>query len=452
MSSRSQRNVLHLSPHAGGGVGTVLRAIIKASRKGGTFIHTLCTLEPLNTSIKKWCAANNVEYLENGWTKRNELHSRLANCDIVHIHWWNHPLLHSLFSSDSLPEMRTILWSHVNGMFVPQIFFKSLVDFPDFFVLATPYSQESSLLEKNKAEWSDKIRIIQSNAGIPSGVPGKNSKPEKFRVGYIGTVDYCKMHDDFISFWCATEITELPLIVCGGPSYRELIQEVSEKGVAHLFDIRGNVTNVPEILSDLHVFMYPLNSTHYGTGEQVLLEAMAFGAVPVVMNNGSERFVVQDGKTGIVATDKDDFVRAILFLKNNPHIRQKMAEEAREYVQDNFGIEGTVHQWHRLYNEVLKRKKRKHHLELIRFENVPKDSTTTLMLNSYGDSKETEKLLSFLNGNANYKEDLSDMPPACFSKTRGSPFHYQNALPDDPILEKICRFLTNGLLHEQIIN
>ena len=434
--------ILHLAPHTGGGVGTVLRSIIKNSNFEGGYTHSLATLEPLNDLMRTWCIENRFHYFDNCWNNKTHLYTLLENCDIVHIHWWNHPLLHAFLSARLLPEMRTILWSHVNGMFAPQIFFRPIIDFPDLFVLATPYSKEALFITTDCKKIKTHIRTIQSNAGTPPNLPGKRHKPEQLRVGYIGTVDYSKMHKDFISIWNEAAIIDSPLLVCGGPYNVEFKKEVSERGIAHLFDIRGVVNNVFELLPDLHIFMYPLNNTHYGTGEQILLEAMACGAVPVVMNNGCERILIKDGKTGIIAHNKYEFVQALQFLENNPQIREKMAAAGKDYVESQFKIQTTVQKWHRLYEETLTLKKRKHCLELLPIDKIPINSTTSLLLNSYGNSLEAHQLLSYITSDKRLEDiDLSKLPPAFFAQTRGSPFHYRKALPGDPLLNKICQAL-----------
>lgn len=450
MNKSKPVTVLHLTPHAGGGVGTVLRAFIKNSSSVSTFRHTLATLDYLNPPTKEWCQKNNIEYFENTFKEQSLLLSLLGKYDIIHIHWWNHPLLHAFLALPNLPSMRTVLWAHVNGMYVPQIFFQAIVEFPDFFVLATPYSLESPLFTCQKARLTRKPRIIQSNAGVPEGAPVQIIKSDNFTVGYVGTVDYSKMHPDFISIWSEARINEAPLIVCGGLAEDALRNEVATKGVDHLFDIRGKVDNVPEVLSALHVFMYPLVSTHYGTGEQVLLEAMAFGAVPVVMDNGCERFLVKDGETGIIASGKKDFIQALLFLKNNPEKRQQMAENGRKSVHSLYAIEQTVSQWHSLYEELLACNKRKHHLRLNSIKKLPLLSPTSLLINSYSESAEAQKLLSLLYPDSDWKhKTLADLSPACFSNTRGSPFHYQKSLPGDPSLDRICRFLQETQMNSQ---
>ncbi len=457
MKTESKTNVTHLLPHTGGGVSTVLNALLGRSSQEGAYCHRIIALEKINERSKEWCKKLNIEWMENGWNKQAGVFQVLADADIVHIHWWNHPQLHALLSKPGLPDMRTVLWSHVNGMHVPQSFFQGILDFPDKFVFATPFSRESDLIKRQSEGFlCQKLEVIQSSAGIPPEAPMKIVKPDGFRVGYVGTVDYSKMHPDFISLWADANICDAPYIVCGGPSHKQLEQEIDQRGLSSRFDIRGQVENVSEILTNLHVFAYPLNNQHYGTGEQVLIEAMAFGAVPIVMNNGCEKHLIQNNKTGMIVSGKDEFIQALYFLRDNPEARTAMACNGHAYVQREFGIERTVSEWHRLYEKVIKLPKRGHCMKVEAVGRLPLCSPVSLLLNSYGaDSPETRAILSSLNylAEGEEKSAIGDvLPAACFAETRGSPFHYRSLLPDDPVLNGICdafsQFFRLALLRE----
>jgi L-malate glycosyltransferase len=431
-------SILHLLPHTGGGVGTVLRAIVKKMTEYNV-TSSIAVMEALNSETEKWCVQHRIPFLQNGWEKKHELFHLLAANDIIHIHWWNHPLLQALMVCGDLPEMRTVLWSHVNGLFVPQIFYNALINFPDYFVISTSLSKKSPIVA-NRITHHEKIKLIQSNAGIPSKSLFPKSKPDVFQAGYIGTVDYCKMHKDLISIWRETGITESPLVICGGPSDDAFRKEVEALGVSNLFDVRGEISNVEEVFKNLHIFVYPLARNHYGTGEQVLLEAMAYGAVPVVFDNGCEKTLIEDGKTGCIVSNKEEFVKAIQFLKNNKKIRDKMALAGFDYVNENFDLKGTLQQWYAIYREVIQLPKRTHRIFLKSHGKIRNNSPASLLLNSYGDSPESELLLRLLNENERQLQgcDLTLLPPICFSRTRGSPFHYQSAFPEDADLKRIC--------------
>lgn len=442
MRTAKKINITHLLPHTGGGVGTVLKALLGKSVEDGEYCHRILALERINEQTKKWCGKLNIEWTDDGWNSQALLCQRIADADIVHIHWWNHPQLHAFLSKAGLPNMRTVLWSHVNGMHVPQSFFQGILDFPDKFVFATRFSQESDLIGRQSEGFlCEKLEVIQSSAGIPPEAPAEIVKPDGFRVGYVGTVDYGKMHPDFISFWADADIRDAPYVVCGGPSHKQLEQEIDQQGLSGRFDIRGQVDNVFEILTDLHVFAYPLNHQHYGTGEQVLIEAMAFGVVPIVLNNGCEKHLIQNSKTGMIVSGKDEFVQALYFLRDHPKIRMQMACNAHAYVLKKFGIEKTVSAWYRVYKELIKAPKRKHRMRVESVGDLPPHSPASLLLNSYdARSSETKAILSLLDclAEGGEKSDTGVLPAACFAETRGSPFHYRSLLPEDPVLSSIC--------------
>jgi hypothetical protein len=252
------------------------------------------------------------------------------------------------------------------------------------------------------------------------------------------------MHRDFISIWERAGVNDHRLLVCGGPSEVEFQKEVHQRKIDHMFDIRGPVDNVSELLSDLKVFMYPLNSAHYGTGEQVLIEAMACGSVPVVMNNGCERLLVKNGESGVIANDTEQFIQALRYLKNNPHVRQKMSAGARKHALHLIKINRPAEKWHQLYQKVYTGSKRYHRMKLLPVRDFPGLTTTSLLFfNSYGFSKEGLLLQSLIGPQADSKkEDLCNLSPACFAKTRGSPFHYRDMLPKDASIDRICSILT----------
>ena len=438
MCNTGSYDVVHLLPHVGGGVGTVVKKLVENSIKQCGFSHRFIVLESLNDDVKSWCRLHRIEYLENAFSSGDRLYEHIDLADIVHIHWWNHPLLMEFLYRNHLPHARTILWSHVNGAYVPQVFSESLFSIPDRFVVATPFSLDLESVKRQAPEFKDNIlKIIQSNAGPLDNIYRKNPVTPP-RVGYIGTVDYSKMHSDFIDIWLEVNTDISPLLVCGGPSEEILREEVNRRGCAHRFDIRGHVENVPELLAELDVLFYPLNETHYGTGEQILVEAMSAGVVPVVLANSCEAFIVSNKETGFVAQNVNEFILYVDTLCADAELRREMGGIAKKVACSRFSIEQTVSQWHDLYCDVLNLPKRRWGGTLPALDGVPVGSVAHLFLSSYGDSCDAA-----LFGDA-FREtcsDLSRLPEACYSETRGSAHHYSNMLPDDGSLAIICKAL-----------
>lgn len=427
--------VVHLLPHIGGGVGTVVKKLLEHSLKKSKFTHQLISLESLSKEAKAWCAEQGVAYIECALSSEDVFYQGISTADILHIHWWNHPLLMALLFRHNLPHARTILWSHVNGAYAPQVFSDPILAIPDRFVVATPFSLGLPSIQKQSNTFKEiYLRLIQSNAGPLTDISRThiNQRP---RVGYIGTVDYSKMHPEFIDIWLSVNTDLPPLMVCGGPSDDALRDEVSQRGCKHRFDIKGHVDNVPELLSELDILFYPLSETHYGTGEQVLIEAMSAGVVPVVLSNNCEAFIVTHNETGFVAQTVAELSSYVDRLSIDTTLRARMSDNAKTLAAARFSINHTVMQWHILYDEVRALPKRRWGGELPVLDGVIQDSTAHLLLSSYGCTEEANSLRDALEGDCS---GLFHLPKACYSQTRGSAHHYAKLLPNDGTLHHLC--------------
>lgn len=427
-------SILNLLPHAGGGMGVVLRALLTTeSKPGNAFMHSVAALEYLNDATRTHLNSHGIPWsdcLAMG-DSQERLSALVEAADIVLLHWWNHPLLMRLLFN-GIPPSRLMIWSHVNGFYPPQSFFPELFELPDRFVFATKASLHAPVVKSLPDELKQRMRVIRSCAGIPKGAENSSVKAGPFQVGYVGTVEPAKMHPDFLEICVAAGIPA-PCIVAGGPAHEELRTKAKRLGLAGNFDILGPVDDTRPIFSRLHAFAYPLNPTHYGTGEQVLIEAMAFGAVPVVLANLPEITIVRHGETGLVAKNAEEFSAALRLLMENPLEREKLAAGGHSFVIEECGIEHSIKGFHVLFNEILRLPKRPRRLHLPSVEGVKDGSPFHLFLVSCGNTPER----SFFEKEAPIS-GLESLPQGFTSKSRGTPFHYLRMLGHDPKLESIC--------------
>jgi glycosyltransferase involved in cell wall biosynthesis len=78
--------------------------------------------------------------------------------------------------------------------------------------------------------------------------------------------------------------------------------------------------------ADMDIFVFPSQTDTFGN---VILEAQASGVPAVVTSQGGPRFIVEQGRTGFIAGDDQDFIRLVLFLMSHAEFRKTMAREAR---------------------------------------------------------------------------------------------------------------------------
>jgi glycosyltransferase involved in cell wall biosynthesis len=426
-------SVLHISPHYGGGVGSVVRSLIEGMG-GSEYGHSMASLEAINDTILHWATHNRITFLQNALTDLDTFNNWVEQADVIHLHWWNHPLLIHWMAYGVPPHFRSILWSHVNGMHAPQAFFKELFSYPDYMVFATPYSLQTACLPEN----TDNIHVIQSRSEVDIVEVKSRKKEVDFKIGYIGTVDYVKMHPAFISLCMNAKIKQAKFIVCGGPNEAKLNKEVEHLGVSDQFEILGVVDNVKEQLADLDIFGYPLNPEHYGTGEQVLLEAMGAGVVPVVLDTNCEKYIIDNQENGIIASTLDEYSMALKYLYQNPDIRYKMSLNAVQKIKKMLKKQDFSKGWCELYKEVLNKPKRQHKLFMAQ-EVRTFSMGTGLLLQAYNATTISNKFHELLNEKKIFS--INDFPLGVFSATRGSPYHYLRFFSDDKTLQTLCHRL-----------
>lgn len=433
---KSAKNILHILPHAGGGVGSVIRALLTSELQArSSYIHSVALLEGLNETTKKHFETLGISWAD-GLAVKGELKklfSLMEAADVVLMHWWNHPLLMRLLF-EGLPPCRLALWSHVNGFHVPQAFPRELFEVPDRFIFATKASMQIPVVQALPEELKHKLRVIRSCAGLPAGSESLCVKNKPFTMGYVGTVEPAKMHADFLKL-CAAAKIPTPCIVAGGPAHDDLKNKAEDLGLAGSFEILGPVADPLPVFRRLHALAYPLNPNHYGTGEQVLIEAMAFGAVPVVLANPPEKALVKHGVTGLVAKTPMEFSQALRFLADNPVDRGRLANAGRQFVLDECGIAHSLDAFHVIFEELSMLPKRSRRICLQRVKNVVDGSPFHLFLASCGNNREGNIALEMIE--KTIAEEL--VPPSFYVLTRGSPAHYLRMLGPDKDLERLCR-------------
>jgi len=245
------------------------------------------------------------------------------------------------------------------------------------------------------------------------------------------------MRPNFIKLCAAAKLAS-PCIVAGGPDHDKLRSQADQLGLIDQFSILGYVDDPTPIFKRLHAFAYPLNPGHYGTGEQVLIEAMAYGAVPVVFSNPPENTIVRHNETGIIANTEEEFTNALSFLAKNSEERERLAEAGRRFVFEECDIKLSVKEFHLLYKKMLSFSKSSHQLNIPSFDGVAGGSPLHLFLTSCGNDNIRDYFKKL-----DSKSNICSIPQEFMSMTRGTPQHYLTLLGDDPNLELICKACGN---------
>lgn len=429
-----QIKVLHITPHLGGGVGRVVLNYLIKEQQNNLFFHEVFCLDYANDNAISIAKEYNIKLYDNLNTHPEFLLEKIKESDIVLVHWWNHPLLNDFFVRQVLPSSRVIFWSHISGFHPPYVFTKKALSYPDLFVFTTPLSFDTK--EVAEFENKDNLGVVWSTGGVDDVKDVEQKSHRGFNIGYIGTVDYCKLHPEFLKICDSIDISEANFIVCGGSSHKEIGQEAKSFGIAAKFDFVGLVPDISEYLSIFDVFGYPLASNHYGTCDQVLAESMAAGVVPVVFDNPMEAYIVKDKETGLVVKNEEEYINAIKFLYQNPDYRKKLSENAKKYAVETFSVAKMASEWQKVFEKVLSKPKTSKKWDL----NIIDVSAADIFVESLGgygryfreylEAKNEESKKAII---LQINEFTSD--PIWKSMTRGTPNHYFHFFKEDKVLE-----------------
>jgi glycosyltransferase involved in cell wall biosynthesis len=313
--------ILHITSHMGGGVGTVIMGWMDRVIAANDHSHRLVCLDYANDKAKAWANRTGFYLTDNMGPYPRLLEHEIAEADIVLLHYWPHPMIKE-FVSRKLPQCRLLIWSHYNSTYSP-----AEITYPDLWVDTSPVQGHG--------------RHIWSTGGIDRFLKIQPKSHKGFNVGYVGWVDYRKMHENFIEMCKAINVPDVRFTIVG----KNNIGGAS----GGRFTFTGLVDDVAPYLAEMDVFGYPLRPDHFGTSEQVLGEAMAAGVFPVVFDNPAEKIIFDSG-----IHTPGQYVSEIVSLYESKH---HWATACKERAKKLYSLDTMISQWNAVFDEMMARPK-----------------------------------------------------------------------------------------------
>ena len=331
-------------------------AVAKYSARSADFQHAIASLLPPRPEAVELARSGGLEVLAP--ESRAELHALLERADIVHLGWWNSPEM-AEFLRSPLPSARLCVWLHVAGDRPPQVITRELVDMADLAMAVCPHSlRVAAFRQLPDDERRERSTLVYPGADFERLGALEASSHAGFNVGYVGTLNFQKLHPDYVRMSAAIRVPDLRLVVCGTGGEQILREQAAVLGVADRFDFRGYVADVAAVFAELDVFGYPLCENTYAAGELVLQEVMYAGIPPVVFPYGGIRDLVIPDFTGLVVTSPREYSEAVEHLYRDPQDRARLGRNAREYASQIFGAENAARSLNQAYRRLLERPKR----------------------------------------------------------------------------------------------
>lgn len=444
MNKKKKIKILHITPHLGGGVGRVLLNYLAKVKNDSMFLHKIACLDYANENAVAVTKNAMIVMVDRMSHNVKKLLDMVADADIILIHWWNHPLLYDFLVRTELPLCRVIIWSHTSGFHAPYIFTEKILNYSELFVFTTPISFEAKEIKKLTDDRKKSLRVVWSTGGIEHVKSIKHQEHSSFNIGYIGTVDYCKMHPDFLKMNNKIKIPEAKFIVCGGPNERQIFEESKLCGMDNKYNFTGQIDNIADYLSEFDVLGYPLAPYHYGTCDQALTECMAAGIVPVVLSNPMEKHMIKDGVTGIVAKNENEYIEAIEQLYKNKELKNRLANNAKEYATKTFSLDSIKQEWEKVFEEVLDFPKTIK--KWVTNKNISKIDAKDIFLESLGDYG--KDFMSYCNAEdnndkLNYTRKIKELAESALwqADSKGTVHHYHSFFNDDVCLSELSEIM-----------
>ncbi len=229
-------------------------------------------------------------------------------------------------------------------------------------VTISKYSLEK--IQKHYHVHKNKIRIVPNGVDVERFKPSGNLESRrKFGLGdepvvlFVGSL-IPRKGLPFLVEAAKKIVKQLEntkfLIVGDGPLRSQLTDSLKAADLLGNFSFLGNFKD--EVLSDVYncadVFVLP--SIQEGQGI-VLLEAQASGKAVVAFDVGGIKEAVQNGETGLLVErgSIDGLANALLKLLGDKALREKLGDNGRRFVSENFTWDICTQRMLNVYREVL---------------------------------------------------------------------------------------------------
>lgn len=201
-------------------------------------------------------------------------------------------------------------------------------------------------------KFNNQVSIIPTTIDTRSYLPHKPQKKEDVvTIGWSGSITTIQHFEFAIGFLKSIKEkygNQIQITVVGDGSY--VNPELNIKGLPWIAE------KETEVLNTFDIGIMPLPDDEWAKGKCGLkgLQYMAL-EIPTIMSPvGVNTEIIQHGVNGYLASTPEEWVRCISDLIENPSLRQKMGQAARQTVIDKYSVEANKGHYLSIFNSLLK--------------------------------------------------------------------------------------------------
>ena len=153
--------------------------------------------------------------------------------------------------------------------------------------------------------------------------------------------------------WQKTKKPAVKFLLAGdGPAMVELQRQFQSEIAAGKLLFLGDRSDIQELLQIADFFVFP---TLHENLSNALLEACCAGIAVIATDVGGNPEVIEDGREGILVppADSEALAEAMILLAGNPDLRQRLGENARARIRQDFDAEVIMRRISTLYEKLL---------------------------------------------------------------------------------------------------
>lgn len=321
--------------------------------------HIFLTLKPANPQAIFWAREAGIEVIVA--PDAMVLDAQLESADIIQIEYTNTPAINTLLRQP-LPPARLAIWSHIEGLHVPQILPQAVANMADACIASasSTLKTHAAFISPVKDEDTLPSTWLAPPADFSLMADFERRPHEGFNIGVIVDNGFADLHPQFISMCAEASLPEITFIVCGENSRAQLEEEVATLGLSNRFDFIEDKAEFLEALELMDVFGLPMDQPAISTAQTYLQLALFAGIPSVVLDLGETQQFIKHNETGFLATSPEDYVRTLQFLHNNPTECRRIGLNASIYARTHLGAQNAAGDLNKLYESLLELPKRFH--------------------------------------------------------------------------------------------
>lgn len=210
----------------------------------------------------------------------------------------------------------------------------------------------NAYLAKYASQYNKNTHVIPTTIDTNFHIPKPDLRAKDIVViGWSGSISTIKHFEHALSFLKPLKEKygqRIEIRVIGDPKYK--LKELN---------IQGQSWSPKTEVDDLNRFdigIMPLPDNEWAKGKCGLkgLSYMACGIATIMSPVGVNTEIIQHGVNGYLASTPEEWVRCISDLIENPSLRQKMGQAARQTVIDKYSVEANKGHYLSIFNSLLK--------------------------------------------------------------------------------------------------